>query len=228
MRIALIEDDLFQAQHMGLWLTAAGHHLHHYGNGEAFIRALHLESFDLIVMDWGLPDISGIELVKSVRERDPLVPVLFITSRDSEQDIIAALSAGADDYLIKPPRQGETLARISALQRRRQAASNDDQEPLQFGPYRFDCERDTVTHNDEVIQLTHKEYEFARFLFQNCNRLLSRSHLLESVWGLNADVTTRTVDVHASKIRRKLGLSAESGWRLVSIYQYGYRLEASS
>lgn len=225
MRIALIEDDPAQAQQMINWLAAAGHHLHHYNNGESFIRALHQESFDLIVMDWGLPDISGIELVKSVRKSDALVPVLFVTSRDSEQDIIAALSAGADDYLVKPPRQGETLARITALQRRSQAG-NSENTLLQFGPYSFDCERNTVAHGDEVIQFTHKEFELARFLFQNRNRLLSRGHLLESVWGMNADITTRTVDVHASKIRRKLGLSAESGWRLVSIYQYGYRLEA--
>lgn len=225
MRIALIEDDPLQAQHISLWLTTTGHHVHHYIYGESFIRALNLESFDLIIMDWGLPDISGIELVKSVRAKDTLVPVLFVTSRDSEQDIIAALSAGADDYLVKPPRQGETLARIAALQRRSQAGASDS-NLLEFGPYSFDCERSTVTHDGEVIQLTHKEFELARFLFQNRNRLLSRGHLLESVWGVNADITTRTVDVHASKVRRKLGLSTESGWRLVSIYQYGYRLEA--
>lgn len=225
MRVALIEDDPAQAQLMLDWLAAASHPTHHYSNGETFIRALHQESFDLVILDWGLPDISGIELVKSVRKSDALVPVLFVTSRDSEQDIIAALTAGADDYLVKPPRQGETLARITALQRRRQAGGSDS-GLLQFGPYSFDCDRNTITHGGEVVQFTHKEFELARFLFQNRNRLLSRSHLLESVWGLNADITTRTVDVHASKIRRKLGLSTESGWRLVSIYQYGYRLES--
>ncbi len=226
MRIALIEDDPAQARQLLNWLATADHHVHHYSNGATFLRALHLESFDLIIMDWGLPDISGIELVKSLRQSDALVPVLFITSRDSEQDIIEALTSGADDYLVKPPRQGETLARISALQRRSQAGSDDTLKALQFGPYNFDCERNTITRGDAVLQFTHKEFELARFLFQNRNRLLSRSHLLESVWGLNADVTTRTVDVHASKIRRKLGLSAESGWRLASVYQYGYRLES--
>lgn len=225
MRIALIEDDQTQAQQLINWLSASGHHVHRFGDGECFIKELHLESFDLIVMDWGLPGISGIELVQVVRRSDPLVPVLFITSRDSEADIVSALSAGADDYLVKPPRQGETLARVSALLRRSQGG--DSQEALRFGPYSFDCDRDTVTFGDEVVRFTHKEFEFARFIFQNRNRLLSRSHLLESVWGVNADISTRTVDVHASKIRRKLGLSAENGWKLVSIYQYGYRLEAS-
>lgn len=227
MRIALIEDDAVQARQMVSWLASAEHHTHHYSDGESFIRALHLESFDLIIMDWGLPDISGIELLQQVRESDTLVPVLFITSRDSEEDIITALTAGADDYVVKPPRQGETLARINALLRRRQGGNSDQQGVLQFGPYNFDCERDTVAYGDEVIKFTHKEFELARFLFQNRNRLLSRSHLLESVWGLNADITTRTVDVHASKIRRKLGLNAGNDWRLTSIYQYGYRLEAS-
>lgn len=224
MRIALIEDDPTQASLLKSWLTAADHHVHHYDSGESFTRALNQESFDLMVMDWGLPDISGIELVKSVRAKDTLVPVLFITSRDSEQDIVAALAAGADDYLIKPPRQGETLARIAALQRRSQVGDNEE-NLLQFGPYTLDSERNTVLYNDEVIQFTHKEFKFAHFLFQNRNRLLSRGNLLENVWGLNAEVTTRTVDVHASKIRRKLGLSTANGWRLVSIYQYGYRLE---
>lgn len=225
MRIVLVEDDPTQALLLSSWLTAAGYHVHHYSNGESFIRAMNQESFDLVILDWGLPDISGIELVGNVRAKDTLVPVIFITSRDSEQDIIAALTAGADDYLIKPPRQGETLARITALQRRSQMGSSEE-SLLQYGPYTLDCERNTISYNDEVVQLTHKEFKFAHFLFQNRNRLLSRGHLLENVWGLNADVTTRTVDVHASKIRRKLGLSAANGWRLVSIYQYGYRLEA--
>ena len=225
MRIALIEDDPAQALLLKTWLTTADHHVHHYIDGESFIRALNQESFDLIVMDWGLPDISGIELLKCVRGKDSLVSVLFITSRDSEQDIVVALSAGADDYLVKPARQGETLARIAALQRRSQIGSNEE-NLLQFGPYTLDRERNTIIYNDEVIQFTHKEFKFTHFLFQNRNRLLSRGHLLENVWGLNADVTTRTVDVHASKIRRKLGLSTANGWRLVSIYQYGYRLEA--
>ena len=225
MRIALIEDDPLQADQMSHWLVEAGHHCHRFANGASFARAIRSESFDLILMDWGLPDISGFELLSKVREDDQYTPIVFITSRDSELDIVAALQHGADDYLIKPVRAGETLARIDAVNRRTHRQKQDD-AMLRFEPYTLDCSNGRVNFEEQSIQLTHKEFELTKFLFQNHNRLLSRNHILETVWGLSSDITTRTVDAHVSKIRRKLQLTPERGWRLSSVYQYGYRLES--
>lgn len=222
MRIAIVEDDSVQAQQLTQWFVEAGHNVHGYSNGNSFNQAITRESFDLIVLDWNLPDTTGIELLKKLRSSNIPVPVIFMTSRDAEEDIVSALQTGADDYLVKPARKAETLARIAVLERR----SADYQQPQQYPPYTLNSEHFSVQYNNETIQLTRKEFDLIRFMFQNSGRVLSRSHILESVWGLNQNVTTRTLDSHMSKLRRKLTLTPEHGWRMVSIYQFGYRLES--
>ncbi len=224
MRIALIEDDTAQSQQVEHWLTEAGHHCHVYSAGEPFLKAFRKESFDLLILDWNLPDLDGDAILRRLRETDRTTPVLFTTSRDSERDIVTALEAGADDYLIKPLRQAETLARAAALHRRFQH-DGDDTQTLEVPPYVFDSTTRTVYRDNAPITLTEREFDLACFLFRNHSRLLSRGHLLESVWGTRADLNTRTVDTHASTLRRKLGLGTDNPWRLTSIYQYGYRLE---
>ena len=227
MRIAIVEDDSVQAQQLKQWLVETGHNVHWHSNGNSFSQAITRESFDLAILDWNLPDTTGIELLKKLRLNSITIPVLFMTSRDAEEDIVSALQTGADDYLVKPARQAETLARIAVLERR-SIGYQEQQQTLQYPPYNLNSEHSTVQCNDETIQLTHKEFDLIRFMFQNNGRLLSRGHILESVWGLNSDVTTRTVDSHMSKLRRKLTLTPENGWRMVSIYQFGYRLESLS
>lgn len=149
------------------------------------------------------------------------MPVIFITARQGESDIVAALEAGADDYLVKPVRQFELLARIGALARRAQPET----EVLEHDPYTFDTSNRQISVDGEPIKLTEKEYDLALFLFRNRGRVLSRQHLLTSVWGTSAELNTRTVDTHASRLRKKLKLSATEKWKLTSIYQHGYRLE---
>ena len=225
MRIAIVEDDSVQAQQLKQWLDEAGHNVHWHSNGSSFNQAITRESFDLAILDWNLPDTTGIELLKKLRSDNITIPVIFMTSRDAEEDIVSALQTGADDYLVKPARKAETLARIAVLERR--SASHQEQvQTLHYPPYALNSEHFTVQLNDETIQLTHKEFDLIRFMFQNNGRLLSRGHILESVWGLNPDITTRTVDSHMSKLRRKLTLTPEHGWRMVSVYQFGYRLES--
>jgi two-component system, OmpR family, response regulator RegX3 len=156
--------------------------------------------------------------------QEPL-PVLFTTGRDREEDIVHALKAGADDYLVKPLRRMEFLARVEALLRRSRALGREAEEPFEAGEFRIDPLGRTLQRGGEVIELTQKEFEMAALLFRNIGRLLSRSYLLDTVWGISADVSTRTVDTHASQLRSKLGLYPEQGWRLSAVYQHGYRLE---
>ncbi len=225
MRIALLEDDVIQAQHMQVWLEASGHVCTRFSTGESFLNAVAKDSYDLLILDWMLPDINGDEVLRWVRENlDWQIPVIFITVRDSEQDIVHALEQGADDYMSKPVKPLEMLARITALGRRAKVQA-ENSKLIEIGPYTLDLARRTITRDDEVYELTHKEFDLAAFLLRNVGRLLSRKHLMESVWGQRADLNTRTVDTHISRVRSKLGFIPDNGWRLSAIYQHGYRLE---
>lgn len=224
MRIALVEDDPAQSELVGNWLEEAGHTAQRFHSGGPFLRSLRQDTFDLTILDWDLPDTTGIDILERIREYCGWsMPVLFVTVRDREEDVVLALEAGADDYLSKPVSKPVLAARLVALGRRVRAPETS--QVLEAPPYSLDQESNTITRSGEVIALTDKEFQLATCLFRNAGRLLSRAHLLSEVWGVHSDLSTRTVDTHVSKLRRKLGLSAEVGWRLRAVYQHGYRLE---
>ena len=150
-------------------------------------------------------------------------PVVFATQRDAEQDIVEALRCGADDYLIKPLRKAELLSRLAALARR--AGVNPDDKKITVGPIVIDTASETVLVEGEVVKLTPKDYQLACCLLRNVGKLLSREYLLREVWGINAPLNTRTVDVHVSRVRRSLNLVPEMGYCVKTVYQHGYRLE---
>lgn len=228
MRIALLEDDPVQAVTIAEWLRAAGHDVHTYESARDLKREVGRESFDVFLLDWLLPEQSGEEVLHWLREqRGEWVPIIFITARKAEEDIVAALSAGADDYMIKPLRRAELLSRIAAVWRRTQPRSRE-LDVIEHPPYRFEMAAHRALRNGQPIELTEKEFNLAVFLFRNLGRLLSRGHLLEAVWGRNAAVATRTVDTHVSRVRSKLELRPENGFRLMPAYNYGYRLESVS
>ena len=239
MRIGLLEDDVSQIELISLWAKEAGDQLQPYTTGKSFREAMNSESFDLLVLDWNLPDTTGIEELDWLRgEKASNTPVIFITSRDSEESVVEALDHGADDYMVKPVKKGITLARIKALQRRstigksadNAAGSDTDEisaEPADnevYGQYEINQPERSISVNGEAVKLTNKEFELAAYLFRNAGCLVTRDFLLESIWGTRADLNTRTVDTHVSRIRSKLGISPAVGWQLASIYQRGYRL----
>ena len=224
MRIAILEDDADQAALIKSHLVSAGHDCYLFEAGRALIHAAGRESFDLFVLDWQVPDLSGEEVLKWIRVHvDAPVPVMFVTNRDTEADIVHALSQGADDYMKKPVGRAELLARVSALLRR--AYPQKSADVLEFPPYRFDLKKQALAVDGTVVELTQKEFDLALFLFQNLGRLLSRGHILEAVWGRAIDVPSRTMDTHVSRIRTKLNLRPENGYKLTPVYNYGYRLE---
>lgn len=221
MNIILLEDDQAQADMVSSWLREADHKCEHSVTGEEFLARLGRADFDLLVLDWELPDTTGVEVLKIVRSTvNWHVPILFVTQRDAEQDIVEALSCGADDYMVKRASKAEFLARITALSRRLGGAELE----AEFGKYRFNLENKTVTMEDEEIRLTAREFEVAHYLFQRSGRLVSREQLLRDVWRVTG-VNTRTVDVHVSRVRKRLAISPENGFRIKTVYQHGYRLE---
>lgn len=228
MRVAIIEDDSDQAKLLGVWLQDAGYECYHFGSGTEAIKSLQKESFDLILLDWLLPDLNGDKVLSWIREHvDWHIPIIFVTQRDSEEDIAFALESGADDYVVKPIKPLELRARITALTRR-MGGGDKEKRQQEYAPFLFDFDTHQAYVNGEPVVLTQKEFELAAFFFRNAGRLLSRSHLLESVWGHNTEINTRTLDTHISRLRKKLMFGPETGWQLKSIYHHGYRLEDAS
>ncbi len=225
MRIALLEDDRDQIALLRGWLEGAGHSLHAFERGGEFLREVARESFDVFLLDWMIPDKSGTEVLAWVRANlKERVPVLFVTARDAEEDIVSVLQAGADDYLVKPLRKFELLARMVAVVRRAHPVARED-DIAEFGEFRIDPVSRSIARRGAVIELTQKDFDLAVFLFRNLDRLLSRAHIFEAVWGQTAKINSRTIDTHVSRLRTRLGLVPANGWRLESVYQHGYRLE---
>ncbi|MRR52103.1 MAG: response regulator transcription factor [Rhodocyclaceae bacterium] len=223
MRIGILEDTPEHAEQLRRLLEGAGHGVSVYPTRAKFLQAMARESFDLLILDWMLPDGSGLDAIEQLRPKLPDIPIIIVTSRDAEEDLIEALSRGADDYLVKPPRPGELLARVGALLRR--AAGRSENAALFVPPYRFSPASGEAHVGEEAVNLTARQFALAMFLFSQPGRLLSRAHLLEAVWGVGAQVQTRTLDMHVSQLRNLLRLTPENGWRISSVYGYGYRLE---
>lgn len=224
MRAALLEDDREVAEALASWLRAAGHQVVHYLDGDALLRGQHRESFDFYLLDWQVPGASGEQVLRRLRaDLKVTAPVLFVTARDAEEDVAMILEAGADDFLVKPVRRLELLARIDAVIRR--IAPPQATRTIEIGPYAVDLSAREVRVAGGKVDLTEKEFELAAFLFARPDCLVSKGHIGQSVWGHSESVVSRTVDVHASKLRRKLGLGPERGLRLATIYGFGYRLE---
>lgn len=225
MQIASLEDDPDQARHIQQVLVSAGYTCHSYQRGRDLLAALRSQSFDLILLDWQVPDLSGAEVLRHIRLTLGMqVPVIFVTSRTLEKDLVQGLQAGADDYVVKPLRPGELLARMAALLRRTQVALPVP-GPFSVAAYHIDPVARSISLQDQAVTLAPKEFELAQLFFRNVGRLLSRDVLAESVWNRDIPATSRTLDTHLSNIRQKLRLHPENGVRLVSSYALGYRLE---
>lgn len=226
MRIALLEDDVDQAVLIAKWLADAGHNCRHFETSREFLRGVLRDSYDLLILDWLVPKMDGLEVLTRVRRSSQnYTPVLFITAKDAEGDVVRALESGADDYMPKPIRPREFLARVTALGRRGAGGLAKDEIP-DSAPYVIEPQNKKISINGTAVDLTHREFDLAVFMFRNAGRVVSRSHILESIWGMHgADLNTRTVDTHISRLRKKLQIKPEHGWRLSAIYQHGYRLE---
>jgi len=226
LRIAILEDDPDQAELVSLWLQDAGYSVIAQLDSAGFLKMVRRDSFDLYLLDWIVPDLSGIAVLKKLRqEMNDNTPTIVVTTRDKEQSIVMALDTGADDYLVKPVRRAELVARVAAILRRSGAGGALD-TISDVSPYVVDIREQTISLDNVEIPLTNREFGLAVLLFRNAGKLLSRSHILEAIWGIdNNTVSTRTVDTHVSRIRKKLRLNSDNGWKLTAVYQHGYRIE---
>jgi len=225
MRIAVLDNDRSQADLICQVLGSAGHACQSFDNGKDLLSQLRKDNYDMLILDWQVADLSGVEVMRRAKEKMPAnTPIMFLTSSSAEDDIVAGIGAGADDYMIKPLRRGELVARVQALLRRAYPAQNGA-EQLQFGPYIFETRPGRLLMDGVVIEVTHKEFYLALLFFRNIGRPLSRAYIHEAVWVRETAVPSRTMDTHVSRVRNKLHLRPENGFRLVPVYSYGYRLE---
>lgn len=228
MIIAILDDDPVQLETIASVARTAGYRPALFSRAQALISALRKDTYDLLIVDWNLPDRSGLEVIAWVRSTiKPPPPMLLVTSRADDEDIVAGLNAGADDYLAKPLASPVLTARINALIRRAYTQPNGPEHEA-HGDFVFTEAAGSVTRAGESIVLTAKEFGLAQLLFRHIHRPLSRAYILETVWGNDPNLNSRSLDMHISRVRTKLGLRPEKGFRLTPIYSYGYRLERVS
>ncbi|AOY98338.1 DNA-binding response regulator [Cupriavidus sp. USMAHM13] len=225
-RIASLEDDPAQAAWIQHVLRNAGLHCVSFEAGRELMLSLREHSFDVLLLDWQLPDMSGKDLLCWVRANvDRRVPAMFLSCRDAEEDIVGGLHAGADDYMVKPIRPAELVARLQALLRRAAAGPRPGNSPIELGGYTLDCAARSAARHGRPLKLTPKEFDLAVLLFRNEGRIVSRDHIVAAVWGREISPLSRTIDTHMSRVRGKLGLHPCNGMQLVPVYTHGYRLE---
>ena len=229
MKIASLEDDLAQAQLIQHVLANAGHSCVSFATGQELLAVLQKsQPFDLLLIDWEIPDITGLDVVRWIRIHLGYdIPVMFLTSRTLEEDLVSGLQAGADDYMVKPLRTGELLARIDALSRRH-GLPTPNEHLFNVGAYSIDPLAGSIRLNGNEIALAPKEFDLAVLFLRNPWRLFSRDVLSALVWNREIPATSRTLDTHLSNTRQKLQLRPEHGVRLTSSYALGYRLELVS
>ncbi len=182
-----------------------------------------LENIDLILLDVMMGPMSGFKLADKLRNESKInIPIIFLTAKDTENDILTGFSLGADDYLPKPFSINELMARVKAVLIRSQTEKFKPQPLIRFGELELDTSRKRIIVNDEKIELTRKEYEILKLLLENQGKVFSRNDLLSVIWGNDVIVTERTVDVNITRLRNKLGIYGQS---LKNKTGYGYFFE---
>ena len=204
--VLVVEDDEPVRSAVSDGLSASGFEVAAVETAEDGRRHVERSRVDLVVLDIGLPDMSGLDLCRRLRADDGLLPILILSARDAVTDRVAGLAAGADDYLVKPFALAELVARLHALHRRSELldALGSEQNTLRVGELAIDVDRRTAAVNGVDLQLTRREFDLLTVLARNRDLVLSRFTLLEKVWGYNFDVETNVVDVFVGYLRRKL------------------------
>jgi len=221
MRILIVEDEPTLREGLTELLTAADHEVIAHENGKDAVQSGTHQNFDLVLLDLMLPDIDGVEVCRRLRQARPSLPIFMLTARGSEDDKVAGLDAGADDYLTKPFAVRELLARINALGRRVTAAPTEP-EILSIDDCTIDLGRLEVRRGDNAVTLTPREAGILRWLHRQRSRAVSRAELLERVWGASGALQTRTVDMTVANLRQKIEIDASEPRIVLTVTGAGY------
>jgi len=225
-KVLVIEDEPAQVEMLRYNLKLQNYEVVVATDGETGVEKARDEQPDIILLDWMLPRLSGIEACRQIRRLDATrqIPVIMLTARTEERDRVRGLDIGADDYISKPYSIKELLARVRAALRRPSALVTG--ETLEFDKIKIDLSKHIVTIDDEAIHLGPTEYRLLITLMKSPERVFSRDQLLDMVWGLSADVDTRTVDVHIGRLRRLL-TDNNANNMIRTVRGYGYSVQGN-
>ena len=222
--ILLVEDDPALALGLSDSLRFEGYRVVHTAKGEQAVELARSEAVDCIILDLMLPDMNGYQVCETIRERDPILPILMLTARGQESDKIRGLEAGADDYMTKPFAIGELVARLRALFRRADRSVRPSSAEIQIGDINIETGAQTLTHGSETSHLSFYEVELLKFLWEREGEPVSRDEILEKIWGLEAGPNNRTVDNFIVKLRRKIEPKPDRPVHILTVYGVGYKL----
>ena len=223
-RILIVEDEPALSEPLAYLLTREGYETTVVADGAAALTTFDQSGADLVLLDLMLPGLPGTEVCRELRQRSS-VPIIMLTAKDSEVDIVVGLELGADDYVTKPYSTRELLARIRAVLRRQTDDGDLDDSVLTAGPVRMDVDKHQVTVDGREIAMPLKEFELLELLLRNAGRVLTRGQLIDRVWGADYFGDTKTLDVHVKRIRSKIEPDPSNPRMLVTVRGLGYRFE---
>ena len=227
--IVIVEDDNSIAEMLSFHMKAQGYQVTHFADGEEARQNLLRESYDIVLLDIMLPNCNGLDICKELRQKNPSVPILMLTSLDGEADRVIGLELGADDYLTKPFSMRECTARVKALLRRSQLAAPVEEveettdEKLTVAELNLDAGSRVVCMNNKVIDLTAREFDLLFYLAQNSGRVYSRTQLLDAVWGYSHDGYEHTINTHINRLRNELKRGMGQEEFIQTVWGVGYK-----
>jgi DNA-binding response OmpR family regulator len=216
MRILIVEDEVGILQFLQQGLEEEGYTIITASDGEKALELLTNESFDLVLLDWMLPKLTGLEVCKAYRLQNKTSPIIFLTAKDTVQETIEGLQAGANDYIKKPFSFDELVERIKIHFR-----NKAEEQVLTLGPIEMDLSKHLVMVNNAAITLTHREFELLHYLVKNKGKVCTRTQIIEDVWDIHFDYDTGVIDVFMNAIRKKLNLKKEEDY-IKTIRGVGY------
>jgi DNA-binding response OmpR family regulator len=216
MRILIVEDEVGILQFLQQGLEEEGYTIITASDGEKALELLTNENFDLVLLDWMLPKLTGLEVCKAYRLQNKTSPIIFLTAKDTVQETIEGLQAGANDYIKKPFSFDELVERIKIHFR-----NSEKEQVLTLGPIEMDLSKHLVMVNNVAITLTHREFELLHYLVKNKGKVCTRTQIIEDVWDIHFDYDTGVIDVFMNAIRKKLNLKKEEDY-IKTIRGVGY------
>ncbi|ABI87000.1 response regulator transcription factor [Burkholderia ambifaria] len=225
MIVAILEDIVTQAGVVAGWLDKAGYDTQVRHDGDSFIELVRTQRVDVLLLDWDVPGKSGIEVMRWARESfADALPIIMMTQHDGENDIVFGLNSGADDYLIKPLRERELVARVNA-QARKYYPETQRAKVVEVGKFALDVSAHAATVDGAPVELSQREFDLALMLFESVGRIVSKDMMIKRIWGAVDRKYDATLATYVSKLRSSLGLRPKNGLVITTVYNYGYRLE---